>query len=174
MKTYHRAHAKALGVGRTIAILALVLGSVNVSCSYSDKRDDVKTAEEFIAALNAHDVETMLRTTMTPFLYQSQEWETAKDGSGFILGRIEEQIANEPGALRSLFVGLFRSVKVEQPKVVENPPSKEIILNDYLGHSIKWTPLNVYIFLRGAGDVEHIVLVGITPTSHRVVAFYVN
>ena len=178
MTTMRRMFPAVRHHGRQAVWIIITLGSLSWStqaaCSLLEKPSDASIAEHFIAGVNARNIDQVVGTSKTPFVFQNQAWESAKDGSGFALGRVDERHANDIGSLRALISDVIGTIRIEQPKPVNKPPNKETLLKDYLSQSSEWKPLQIFVFLRGMGDVEHIALVGVDPNSHRVVAFYVN
>lgn len=130
-------------------------------------------AGSFIQALNAKNVDGMAGLAATPFRYRNQPWESAPDGSGFVLGKTDDRVANSPEELRALLSELS-SVQVEDPAPVQTPPSKPDLLNGPLnGAPLAWSEMNLVLFRRGEGDVEHVAIVGVDATG-KVTGLYVN
>ncbi len=131
-------------------------------------------AGSFVQALNSKNVEGMTELSVTPFRYRNQPWESARDGSGFVLGKVDDRVANTPEELRALLQDVSATVQVDDPAPVENAPSKPDLLNGPLnGAPPAWGELNLVLFTRGEGDVEHIAIVGVDATG-KVTGLYVN
>ena len=132
-------------------------------------------AVNFIKALNAKDAAAMMAVADTPFLFRTQEWESATDGRGFRLGAAQDRVLSDSAALEGFFRDLTAKVAVEGESPVSNPPPKASLLATQLkGAAPGWSQLELGQFLRGFGDVEHVALVGTDPVRTKVTAFYVN
>jgi len=117
----------------------------------------------------------MLELSDMPFFFRNQEWKSAPDGSGFVLGNSTESMAHTANELRSLFFDITKRVRISDPKAVLDPPSQRDLIDTHVKDAASlWSPLRIIVFLRGAGDVEHTALVGIEPVRHKIKAFYVN
>ena len=158
-----------------LAALLLILAAVNASCQHSPHVGAVEQAQRFVLALNDKNIEAMLAVAATPFVYRNQEWVSASDGSGFKLGAAADRVMKDRNALQSLFRELAATVHIGQPTPVENPPSKPDLVKRYLaGAEAEWSGLEMYVFLRGFGDVEHIAILGVDGKSKAVRALYLN
>ena len=131
-------------------------------------------ARAFVQALNAKNVDGMAGLSVTPFRYRNQPWESAPGGSGFVLGKVEDRVANNREELHALLQDVGAGVQVEEPEPVQNAPSKPDLLNGPLnGAPLAWSEMNLVLFRRGEGDVEHIAIVGVDAKG-KVTGLYVN
>ncbi|HUQ91764.1 MAG TPA: hypothetical protein VM120_08785 [Bryobacteraceae bacterium] len=131
-------------------------------------------AVRFVAALNAGDVAKMMAASASPFLYRNQKWKTADGGSGFVLGAAEDQRRKTARQRRELFEHLAKTTKIQSPQPAERPPAQKVLLQEQLkGADTGWSQLELFVFLRGFGDVEHIALVGVDRKG-KVKALYLN
>lgn len=136
---------------------------------------DVEVAERFVAALNQGNTRDLVSDSGCPFVFRNQEWESAKDGSGFVHGRADDQSFQNKKALAVFFSTLVSKVKIENEKAATRPPSKDNLLQDNLkGSPADWQKLNLIIFGRGFGDVEHVAIIGVDSATHRVRGLYLN
>ena len=154
----------------------LVLFVILTDCvAKQQKSQAINEAEKFLLALNAKDVNAMLAVSGEPFLFRNQEWESAKDGIGFVLGEAKDKILTDKETLKSFFKELITKVEVEETTAAENPPDRsEFLENQLKGSPKRWLQLELYVFRRGFADTEHIALVGVDPQSRKVVALYLN
>lgn len=157
-----------------ITIVGLVIGCG--ACSSSQPTPGpIDQASRFIEALNAKDAGRMAEVAGTPFRFRNQAWQSAPDGAGFVLSGAEERVAEDPAQLDPLLRELAANVAVATPEPVVDPPSQSDLLSEPLrGASPAWAELNLVLFRRGEGDVEHIAIVGVEPASGKVLALYVN
>jgi len=136
---------------------------------------DVEVAEKFVAALNHGSTEDLVSAAGYPFVFRNQEWESAKDGSGFVHGKSYDKSFAKKKALRTFLKTLVTAVKIENEKAATNPPSKENLLLDNLkGSPAEWQRLNLILFGRGFGDVEHVAIIGVDSATHKVRGLYLN
>lgn len=157
----------------TIALQLLVCLVLGGGCR-STPINPEGTATGFVQALNSKDVAAMERLAATPFRFTNQAWEGASDGSGFVRGKATQRVATNSDELRALFRDVASTVTVEEPGAVPNPPSKADLLKDTLGEAGQWVNLDLVLFKRGEGDVEHVAIVGVDGSSGKVTGFYVN
>ena len=131
-------------------------------------------AGSFVQALNAKNVDGMAGLSVTPFRYRNQPWESAPDGAGFVLGKVEDRVANSPEELRALLQDVSAGVQIEEPEPVQNAPSKPNLLSGPLnGAPLAWSEMSLVLFRRGEGDVEHVAIVGVDAKG-KVTGLYVN
>jgi hypothetical protein len=70
---------------------------------------------------------------------------------------------------------LTTKLKVTGDTAATNPPARRSLLTTQLkGADQRWSRLELSLFLRGFGDVEHIVLVGVDAVHLKVAALYIN
>jgi hypothetical protein len=156
------------------AIVVLVIGCGACNSSQPTPRP-IDQASRFIEALNAKDTDRMAQVAGTPFRFRNQAWQSAPDGAGFVLGEAEERVAEDPAQLDPLLRELAANVAVATQQPVVDPPAQSDLLSEPLrGASPAWAELNLVLFHRGEGDVEHIAIVGVEPVSGRVLGLYVN
>ena len=137
--------------------------------------DDVSLAKHFVEALNAKDVDAMMRMTASPFRLRDQKWETAKDGYGFVLGKSADRTVSGTRDRRQLLSEIVAKVHVSKPES-GNPLAKS---DDAWKHVVKAPPeslakLHFIVFTRGEADVEHLAIVGIQPRTRKIAFLYVN
>jgi len=132
-------------------------------------------AEAFVAALNANDVAAMLAVSATPFLFRTQEWASAPDGTGFVLTAARDTVVRSAAELEAFLRRLAPRVKVEGQTPSTAAAPRDSLLNNQLRNApTDATQLDLSVFLRGFGDVEHIAIVGVQIASRRVTLLYVN
>jgi len=141
----------------------------------SNRPDGAAIASRFIKALNAKDVAGMTALTERPFVYRAQEWETAKDGSGFELGAAADKTVAGRRALTQFLRELTTRVTVSAETPAASPPdSKTILATQLKGANPRWARLQLHLFARGFGDVEHVAIVGVDPGRLKVAGLYIN
>jgi hypothetical protein len=159
---------------KAVVIVGLLIGCEACGSSQPTPRP-TDQALRFIQALNARDTGGMAEVSGFPFRFRNQAWETAPDAAGFVLGSAEERVAADAAQLDPLLRELATNVAVVTPEPVVDPPSQSYLLNEPLrGASSAWADLDLVLFRRGEGDVEHIAIVGVEPASGKVLGLYVN
>lgn len=141
------------------------------ACSESKQVNKVEVATSFVLALNQNNTNILVPLSATPLFIRNQEWESAQDGRGFVLGEARDvQLANQT-QIKVYFSENIQKIGVEGP----NPTSANLTLlkDELAGIEGKWQGLDIYLFLRGMGDVEHIFVLGINAKG-KVSAIYFN
>lgn len=153
--------------GSIAAFCGLLLLVACVSDAVSSPREQ---AERFVRALNADDVGRLVAVSESPFLLREQAWESASDGYGFVLGAVsEENYANR----EQMFRDLVARVAVDSEETV-GLRAYETLTRELRGASLEWQRLDLFVFLRGEADVEHIAVVGVSRQTGKVTALYLN
>jgi hypothetical protein len=168
--------SSSIVAGKRCCLTAMLLLALSgASCQKSAPVSSLEQAQRFVVALNDKNVDAMFALAATPFRYHNQEWQSARDGRGFTLGASTDRVLTDAYTLQSLFRQLVGTVRIEQSTAAQNPPPKPDLLRQYLkGFELQWAALDVFVFLRGFGDVEHIAIVGVDPASNTVTAMYLN
>jgi hypothetical protein len=158
-----------------VVCAALVLATAQLWSAPGTAPADAEVAERFVVALNAGKVQDMVSTSGVPFAFRSQEWESAQDGSGFVHGKAGDKLFTKKKLMATFLGTLVGKVKIESEKAAERPPSKDSLLADNLKDAAAtWPGLNLFVFLRGSGDVEHVAIVGVDSAHHKVRGLYLN
>lgn len=157
-----------------VLLRASVLACLALCACQSAPLEPGTAATGFVQALNAKDIDSMAEFAATPFRVRNQPWENAPDGSGFVLGAATERVANSSDELRAVLQDLAANVRIAEPAAVGDPPSKADLLSEPLrGAPSQWNELDLVLFRRGEGDVEHIAIVGVDAKG-KVTGLYVN
>lgn len=124
-------------------------------------------------AINANDLALLADSITLPLVFTEQEWETAGDGHGHVLGAKDTHLANNSKDLDDV-LRILEHVEIEG----EEPINQEFTITDFsdefTGISQHWKSLNLTVFLRGQGDVEHILVLGFDKKSTKLRAIYIN
>lgn len=174
------AHASARNrrirqAGPAVLCVFLLAATLDLWCRPKTVPTDVEVAERFVVALNKGSTRDLVSASGCPFVFRNQEWESAKDGSGFVHGKSDDKSFKNKKMLGTFFETLAAKVKIENEKAAANSPSKDSLLLDNLkGAPADWQELNLVLFGRGFGDVEHVAIVGVDSATHRVRGLYLN
>lgn len=132
------------------------------------------TAARFVEALNQGDLARMMALSSNPFLYRNQQWTSAAGGTGYVLGPASDQRPSGTRGRRTLFSSLVGKVRIQSVVPAEKPPSQpELRAQNLQGAAPGWAGLELFVFLRGFGDVEHVALVGVDKKG-KVRGLYLN
>jgi hypothetical protein len=157
----------------TRQISLLVCLAVAGSCR-SAPGNPQEVATSFVHALNSKDAGSMAKLSGIPFRFTNQAWKSASDGSGVVPGTATVRVATNGDELQALLRDVASNVTVSNPVAVANPPSKSDLLNEPLGGAAQWAGLELVLFKRGEGDVEHIAIVGVDGGSGKATGLFVN
>ena len=158
-----------------VGVVGLLFCSGVAAPGASPAPRSVAAAEALIAALNATDADGMVALAAIPFELREQEWVSASNGSGFVLGAAQDRTVAEPAELARTFRALVERVHVRSATAAASAPGRQALLSEQLsGAAAAWKNLDLVLFLRGEGDVEHVVIVGVAPGPARVRALYLN
>jgi hypothetical protein len=124
-------------------------------------------------AINAKDFAFLADFIMLPLLVREQEWETADDGYGYVLGAKNTLVANNPEDLNDAFrmlehVEMLGETSLDQEFTITDFES------EFAGVERHWKSLSLVVFFRGQGDAEHIVVLGLDKKSKKLSAIYFN
>jgi len=160
-----------------VKFLVTCCAFIVLSCTEEQAIDnvDAQLAEQFRIAINVNDIKTLANMIQLPFTVNEQLWTTATDGYGFVPGERKITRIDKKDELITF-------LKVFVPGVgIEGEQANFVSANEYDNFKIEladsiddWRNLKTYLFLRGYGDVEHIVLLGIQARSHKIKAMYLN
>ena len=141
------------------------------ACSKPKPVNKAKVATSFVLAINKNDIKMVVPLAATPLSIRNQEWESAPDGKGFVLGKVQDVKLIDQTHVKSYFLKNIQNIGVEGT----NPTSANLTLlkDELAGIEGKWQELDIYLFLRGIGDVEHIFVLGVNAKG-KVSAIYLN
>ena len=131
-------------------------------------------AMRFIKALNNNEVQVLADMVTLPFYVYDQQWESAKDGYGHVLGKKEQIILKNRKNLSAYVTVLSDKLKVESMTGEFIPVTDYLRFHKELGSSTSWKQQDVFLFVRGMEDVEHIVLLGVNRELKKVEQIYFN
>ena len=143
------------------------------SCSDGKTLSPAEHAQQVRLAINNGNAEKIHALSTLPLTLRNQEWESAQDGSGFVLGGVNQTTISTEELFNKTIPSFLKSLKIEGEQAVT-----DVTLNMFtseLGKSMNdWAELNLVLFKRGEGDVEHIVLMGLNKKTNKLKAIYIN
>jgi hypothetical protein len=160
------------------AVHRLLFGAVSAACLLltacgSTPSTPQQSATQFVQALKAKNVPTMVSQASAPFHFRTQEWTDAPSGAEAVRGAAMERVAPTRYELGQLFqdVAAVGATVVATPET--NPPSRTELLQNVLRDAPDvWGGLNLFTFRRDAHD-PHVTIVGVDAAG-KVQAIYVS
>lgn len=157
-----------------LAIIFVHLSILLVSteaCSKTPLVSPTEVARKFVISLNHKDMESLVGLSATPLWIRRQDWESAKDGGGFVLGKVNDILLTDQTQIKKYFSDPINKIRVERD--VPNDASLKLLQDQLRGAEKVWRGLSIHLFLRGMGDVEHIFVVGV-DSKGKIAAVYLN
>ena len=141
------------------------------ACSESTKVSNLDVATSFVLAVNQNNSGHIIPLTGAPLSIRNQEWESATDGKGFVLGKAQDTQLADQNQIRNFFEKNIRKIGVEGTTPAQ--VTHALLKTELSGIENQWQGLELYLFMRGMGDVEHIFVLGIN-SNRKVSAIYYN
>lgn len=143
------------------------------SCDSSITLSPTEQAQQIRHAINNDNVKKLRALSSFPLIVREQEWESAKDGSAFVLGVAKQSSISTDEVFNKKIMSFLKSLQIEGEQAIT-----DITLNMFtseLGKQINdWADLKLILFKRGEGDVEHVVLMGLSKKTNKLKAIYIN
>lgn len=159
------------GLARLVAISAAFLLALAVACTPTDAPSAAAVATKFVAGINRGDVATIVGLCAEPLHVRQQDWESARDGAGFVLGKSRDIYLRDSSQIQRFFADSSNRIAVQAE--TPHPVAASRLIDELRGQESTWQGLSIQLFRRGVGDVEHIFAVGINDKS-KVAAIYMN
>ena len=155
---------------KSIAPIALLAGLM-AACFRADAPTPDAVATQFALSVSGGDIARIIELSATPLSIRQQEWETARDGAGFVLGKARDTQLKDTAQIRNFFSDPKNKIAAQTPAPDAVPAS--LLETELRGKEGVWQGLSIQLFRRGIGDVEHIFVVGVDDKG-KVAAVYVN
>lgn len=160
------------GLNNSTILAALCLLAVSGSaCTPPAPSTPADTAKRFVVALNKKDVKTLANLSANPLWVRRQDWETARDGAGFVLGTATDANLTNADEIKRYFSDSKNAIAVEDE--APGDASLALLQEELRGSEKRWSGLSMFIFRRGTGDVEHTFAVGVNDKA-KVSTVYLN
>ncbi|MFK5915780.1 MAG: hypothetical protein QM484_15545 [Woeseiaceae bacterium] len=155
-------------------LIFFLLSAVFLSACNGDKTlSTTEQAQQIRLAINNNDAEKLRTLSALPLMLRNQEWESAQDGYGFVLGVAKHTIISTNDLFNKTIPPFLKSLNIEGEQATTDITLT--MLTSQLGKTINdWADLNLVIFKRGEGDVEHIVIMGLNKKTNKLNAIYIN
>lgn len=143
------------------------------SCDSSNILSPTEQALQIRSSINTNNVDKLRALSSLPLIVREQEWGSAKDGSGFVLGAAKQSLISTDEAFKIKMIPFLKPLQIEDEQAIT-----DVTLNMFtseLDEQINiWDNLNIVLFKRGEGDVEHIVLMGLNKKTNKLNTIYIN
>jgi hypothetical protein len=145
------------------------------SCATTNQLTSIEAAERFALAINHHNVQELLELSELPFYVDNQDWESAADGIGFLLGERNRLTIDTAEELSTYLVTLIEKLELSGTDGMYIHEEEYSRFREELGPTtLSWQPYDAYLFLRGMSDVEHIVILGVNKSTNKIARLYFN
>ena len=157
------------------ATICLFLTMFLSACVTTPKFTTNETANQFAKAINKNDAQILIALSGFPFYIHNQEWEAANDGYGFVLGKRDRRVFEKNEKLLAYLRKLVEELEVDSVDGEYIPVAEYSRFHNELGpYAMQWESQDAYLFLRGMGDVEHIMILGVNKKTKKVEQIYFN
>ena len=154
-------------------LLPFILSFLLVACDSTNTPSPTEQALQIRLSINNNNIEKFRALSSLPLIIREQEWESAKDGTGFILGAAKESLLSSDDEFNIKISTFLKSLQIEGEQAVTDITLN--MFNDELGEQVNnWDDFKLILFKRGEGDVEHIVLMGLNKKTYKMEAIYIN
>jgi len=148
-------------INKAYALLIFFIISIFLtSCDSSVTLSPTKQALQIRLSINNNNAKKLRTLSSLPLIISEQQWESASDGSGFVLGTTKQSSISTD----EIFI----------KKITITDITLNMFTTELGKHINNWDKLNLILFKRGEGDVEHIVLMGLSKETKKLKAIYIN
>lgn len=144
-----------------------------ISCSSNTLPSITEQAHKIRLSINNNNTDKLRALSSLPLIVCEQEWESAKDGSGFVLGISEQSLISTDELFNKKIEPFLKSLKIEGVQAITDI-TLDMFTSELGKQADSWTDLKLVLFKRGEGDVEHIVLMGLNKKTNKLKAIYIN
>ena len=148
------------------------------ACGATEKnppKSTLKIAVDYRDALNDNNINALIQLSALPVTFINQEWESAPDGYGWVLGKKSTSKFDTQTGLNKFLEVLSPGINIEGTKAALIPRTEYgRFKTEFSESEALWNNLKAYIFTRGEYDVEHITIIGVNPETYKVQALYAN
>jgi hypothetical protein len=145
-----------------------------VSCAANGGLQLDTVALEVRTAINTNDVKSLARLVVLPLNIRQQQWESTGDGIGFKLSEYDDIVVSRHEELLPILQKFVRDVQIGGDTPITDDVNVSQFSEELSGVETEWANLSMILFLRGMGDVEHVVALGFDPKTSKLSAIYIN
>jgi len=156
-----------------IALIALSLSACSIMGE--DESQPTNYSQEFVKTLNKGSLDDLIDLMEFPFNLSNHQWNQADNNQSLALTDFKALDFDEEDDFRLYFRNFIRTVNIQSEQGKYIPVNQYSQYIDELGPNLAvWSKLDAYVYLRGTGDVEHLIIVGVNPDSETIQAMYYN
>jgi len=149
----------------------MLIATVVAACTTTETATPAEVATKYVACINSKDIDALASISATPLWVRQQAWKSAKNGTGFVLGKAKDVNLTDQAQINKYFSDPAKIVAVERE--LPNDASLLLLQDELKGSEKLWSRLSMHIFRRDMGNVEHIFVVGVNDRG-KVAAVYIN
>ena len=154
-------------------VLPFIFSFLLIACDSTHALSPTEQALQIRLSINNNNIEKFRALSSLPLIIREQEWESANDGTGFILGTAKQSLLSSDDNFNNKISTLLKSLKIEGEKAITDITTN--MFTTELGEQVNtWDDFKLILFKRGEGDVEHIVLMGLNKKTNKLQAIYIN
>ncbi len=158
-----------------ISLLISLLFITSLTACYSRKvTSTVELSQLVRSAINNNDVDKLRMLSSLPLLISEQEWITANDGYGFVLGATKQVELSTDEKFYQYFRSTIKSLYIRGERVFSEDITSGLFKEELKEQEKFWNNLTLHFLKRGEGDVEHIILLGFEKNTNKIRAIYIN
>lgn len=158
---------------RLLFVLLLFISSL--TACYNSKVIPTEDQSSLIrSAINDNNVDKLRALSSLPLLIREQEWVTADDGYGFVLGAAQQVKLSTDEEFYNYFQTAIKLIHIQGERVFSKDITPGMFAEELKGQDKLWNNLTLHFLKRGEGDVEHIVLLGFEKNTNKLRAIYIN
>lgn len=138
---------------------------------------DTTTSESALqirSSINSNNVELFESLTDFPLTVNEQVWESATDGSGFVLGKRSDKTIVKGSSSALEIKPLLESINIQGMSAITDGITLSLFSEELTNQTQNWRNLDLVLFKRGEGDVEHVVLLGLNKKTKKLHSIYIN
>lgn len=133
-----------------------------------------ESALQIRSSINTNDVALFESLIEFPLIVNEQTWESATDGSGFVLGKRSDQTIIQSSSTTLEMKLLLESINIQGMSAITDGITLSLFSEELINQTQHWKNLDLVLFKRGEGDVEHVVLLGLNKETKQLRSIYIN
>lgn len=161
-------------IGFYFLSISLLLTFLITSCAIGKENSPVEQVNIIRQSINNNNVEELRSSSSLPLLFQEQEWASASDGYGFVLGNSKHTELSSNEEFSQHFGANIESIHIQGEQALSKDITLDLFTDELEKTREYWVSLSLYLLKRGEGDVEHIVLLGLDKKTNKLRAIYIN
>ncbi len=129
-----------------------------------------ESALQIKAAINENDLIAFKSFITLPLFVSDQKWESASDGIGFMLGERSDKKISSDLQIKQL----VEAIHIIGSSAITEDITFSLFSQELTNLNSQWKDLELVLFKRGEGDVEHVVLLGLDKNTRLLRSIYIN